>query len=1176
MPILTEDIKLMKSAVMADVPEGGGAMTGMAVVDGQSNNLFPDTSSMDRAIGRANVRKLFGAAQTDDVDMALGVHVIITDAPDDPLVHCTLMQTPGWADTRTAAQERIEKYLVKGPRHSYRLYDTHYAESLQIQLVSLVGGTPPVGGDALVLRNPGGQAEQFVRILRTKLETRTIAVIEGTGTVLLSADIVICTLGNKLDYDFFGPPAQRVGLNESEWAQVYTTNLAGGAQFYGIKPLALTAVPGDFSVTAAGGIYTPLVPAATVENLIVDVSPYTRRRTVSPSGYSNITAPSVTMTVGPGVVLKAPGPICPKSLALMLGGIAFSDSGDGLLLQGTSAVGAVDYSPGTITFGGAAPVYGLVVVSLTYRPATAVDADPYSAAFLVTGANQGRAYTNALTPLPAPGTLTFDYMVQGRWYTLSDAALHGKLAGADSSYGAGSINADTGSMAVTLGALPDVGSQLLASYGSAASATAYDLSTLPSALSTVIEIPWDKPLGTLRWTSVGVAKSATYSTGDAELLSLSGLPSLQRFRFTPTSIPDGQVTMDYSVQTPHSSTVIVESTVINPASTEYLNNNNGTYTLTDVVGTPMMEGSFSAQLTVRMPPNAVQPNSNAMLPIYDKGGRVLSEWTGPAGVTTVDLGSIAYDTGQIVLARPFGLSMWLRTYTPPSGQGWSMSGSYSNAIGEGSVVDEYMTQVKYQVGNPSETTYTSSEEITWTESTETMPVTLAGGWTLALPSSPMPDAINATVLQLGGALYTCNAGVLRSGWDVKTGMPAVANAGSLSEDGILSFSAVPAGVANVVTWANLTHDISSGLSSAGVFRTNTAPIKTGVFQLQCGESIGNANDTGAMSGDYTGSVDFLRGIVNWAGTEVDASALTYNAVGLEYLPLNKDLLGLDTVRLPLDGKVPIFRPADVQVVHNTVTTQLPNPLVKGTAYSLGRERIASVRVKDALGLLVPSSLYISDLDPGLITVPAASSLVDYTQPLSVDHRIEDMVVCAQADISGRIKFTSTLTHTFPAGSSFISSALAFGDLFARAYGYIEQATWTGEWTDELVGAAPSAANFNDGQCPVTVTNRGAITERWAVIRTNTTDFKVVGENVGDIGTGNTGVDCAPINPATDAPYFTLPALGWGNGWATGNVLRFNTTACAAPFWVVRTVLQGPATLQSDVFSLAFRLDVDRP
>ena len=93
MPILTQDIKLLKSAVMADTTDGGGAMTGLAVIDGQSNNLFPDTSADDRAAGRVQLRKVFGVAHTGDTDTLLGAHVIVTDAPDDPLVHCCLIKT---------------------------------------------------------------------------------------------------------------------------------------------------------------------------------------------------------------------------------------------------------------------------------------------------------------------------------------------------------------------------------------------------------------------------------------------------------------------------------------------------------------------------------------------------------------------------------------------------------------------------------------------------------------------------------------------------------------------------------------------------------------------------------------------------------------------------------------------------------------------------------------------------------------------------------------------------------------------------------------------------------------------------------------------------------------------------------------------------------------------------
>ena len=66
------------------------------------------------------------------------------------------------------------------------------------------------------------------------------------------------------------------------------------------------------------------------------------------------------------------------------------------------------------------------------------------------------------------------------------------------------------------------------------------------------------------------------------------------------------------------------------------------------------------------------------------------------------------------------------------------------------------------------------------------------------------------------------------------------------------------------------------------------------------------------------------------------------------------------------------------------------------------------------------------------------------------------------------------------------------------------------------------------------------------------------------------------NPATGVPYFHLPALGWGNGWATGNVLRFNTIGAQFPVWVVRTVQQGPESVPDDNFTLLIRGDVDTP
>ena len=1162
MTILTEDIKLLKSAVMADVPEGGGAMTGLAVVDGQSNNLFPDTSAMDRAFGRTGVRKLFGVAHSDDTDTLLGAHAMVTDAPNDPLVHCTLLKTAGWADTRAAAQDAIEKYLVKGPRCSFRLYDTHYAGSMQVRLISTVNGAVPVsGGSALVLRNPDG-TEQYVRILKVSAVVEPVALIEGGSTLVVNAVVATCDLGNALAFDVLGPPAFRAGVDEDAFAQVFMTNLAGGALFYGIKPLAVAGSPGDYSVMAAGGIYAPIVPAATVESALVDLYPLIQRPSLSRTALQSVTLPGVGVDLSTGTLLRTPTPIEPGSLTLDHAGTLFTDDGAGSIRQAGVTVGSIDYAAMVITL--AQGSYGYGTCAITYRPATTAGAATHSTGVKVTLANQGRVFTHAFEPPPAPGTLTISYMAQGRWYDLADNA-NGKIAGGDTSYGVGNINYATGSMGITLGAIPDVGSTLIYQWGVAASAAPY-AGAVPARLSSIFDIPAQASLATLvlTWLASGVAQTAACDangvlTGDATGKVAAKYKSgayVNEVTFEPASFPDGLVTAAWSL----AAAVSVTAT----------SNGGGSYTLAQ---TPVAPGSVA--LGVQLFPKSGFDIPSSLYVVDNGEGTLIAPNAGNAVIGTVN-----YASGAVQIAATVTLDIYerlVKNYTAASGQYYYEWRELRTAQSV-DVVFASVTSISHRKAGVGSTASATASPAAWQF---TLPV--AAGTTLRT---------NALLFTAGDDLYTASGGPVSRGWNAVTGAASTPAAGLVIDTGIITLTARPAGTANVLTLVNASVDKASGLSvGQGIFRVASAPLKVGVFQIQAGELVGAANDAGVVSGGgWTGNVDYQRGIVEWqrtlsylsgatygswvSGSPVSAEALSYNAVFLQYLPLDKALLGLDTVRLPLDGRVPIYRAGDLVVVHNTLTTQLPNPLVKGAVYDLGRERIASVRVKDALGVVVPSSLYVSDLNPGTLTVPPASNITPYTQPFTVENRIEDLLLCAEADISGQIKVTRALTHAFPAETSFVSSALPFGDMFARAYGYTEQDTWTGEWSDELIGGAP-LANFNEGQFPITTTNRGAITERWAMLFSSSTGYSVVGESVGIIGTGSTGADCAPINPATGAPYFTLPEGGWGAGWSAGNVLRFNTAACGSPFWVVRTVLQGPASLDSDVFSLAFRADVDR-
>lgn len=467
-------------------------------------------------------------------------------------------------------------------------------------------------------------------------------------------------------------------------------------------------------------------------------------------------------------------------------------------------------------------------------------------------------------------------------------------------------------------------------------------------------------------------------------------------------------------------------------------------------------------------------------------------------------------------------------------------------------------------------------------------VSANGPWFIdATPPTGLDVVTDGMVFQWADSVHATVSGVVFRGWNASTG--AGSNVGSASSGGLVQMNSLPAGGSNSVSWRNLAQDRTGGLSIYyGVFRTAVAPLKAGSFQLQAGSEIANANGGGVLSGDFGGLVDFQRGIVKWYVSDADqpsavpvaADDVTYNAVFLQYIPLDQTLLGLNTVRLPLDGKVPIYRAGGQVVVHNTLTTALPNPLTLGAAYDLGRERIAAAWVRTAAGVRVPGTKYTVDFNAGEITFPLGTDLTGLDQPFTVHHRIEDELLVMRADISGRIDLVSGLTHDYPAGTSYVSSKLRKGDLFARPVHHGERVSWQGSWDATFNNTSEPTASLNWIDHPIQVTNRGAIRERWALVFMSATTVRVFGENVGqvlfDVSITGTGFVDAANTQHPGSYYWRIPKLAFGSGWAAGNVILFETFPAGGTAWVTRTTLQGPATEVSDVATIAFRSDVDTP
>lgn len=306
---------------------------------------------------------------------------------------------------------------------------------------------------------------------------------------------------------------------------------------------------------------------------------------------------------------------------------------------------------------------------------------------------------------------------------------------------------------------------------------------------------------------------------------------------------------------------------------------------------------------------------------------------------------------------------------------------------------------------------------------------------------------------------------------------------------------------------------------------------------------------------------------------IDGSSVRYNAIAYTYIPLDSEILGLSATRLPLDGRVPIFRVGDIGIVSSSKTQELPSHIA-GQIYNLNDQRISWCELEDSQGTKVPFDMYVVDYDYGKVTLNGDFVMGALVAPIIAKYRYQDMGLIRDVQINGQITFTKPLTHNYDALDTIVGSALVIGDMQSRYTRKFVQQTWNNAWADEATGSGISA-NYNDALYPFAVTNKGAIQERWALIFTDNTNFRCVGEYSGQIGTGSVNADFAPINPVTGLPYFTVKKEGWGAGWANGNVLRFNTVAANFPVWVIRTVKQSEPTVMSDQFQIMLRGDIDR-
>lgn len=355
-------------------------------------------------------------------------------------------------------------------------------------------------------------------------------------------------------------------------------------------------------------------------------------------------------------------------------------------------------------------------------------------------------------------------------------------------------------------------------------------------------------------------------------------------------------------------------------------------------------------------------------------------------------------------------------------------------------------------------------------------------------------------------------------------------------------------------------------------RTAAAPVRPESFTAyaETGNATlrGDSQADGSITGDLTGTMDYDTGLFTVTAEQiVPPESLRYNAVSQISIPLDSTI-GINAVRLPADGRVPIFRAGDVIVIGNQITQDLGSAHTSGGTIALERPDADRVCIVDANGKHVLATQY--DIVSGSLKWAQNLDLSGYAMPLSAKLKYEEENRLMGVDISGSLKLQHGLSRDYPMENTYVSSAIIGGDLEVRATEPFSQAAWHKKYENTRHGDE-ILAKLNVKDFPIKLTSRGAINGRWLIEFSSSTQFRLYEERLGLVAESDTLTDLAPINPATDKPFFTLPSLAFGGGWEARNCIRFNTFTTMMGIWFIRAVQPtADKTSRADKFTACLR------
>jgi hypothetical protein len=1255
-----EDIQIKASQRMDDTDVGGGQMTSTQIVSGAVNQIFDDISRLSRVYGNVSLKKIYLSITTSTRKPYFGGHAIMTENVKDPNVGVCFFSSEDWFDTRTAARNRMESYLVKGPIFQAYLWGPHYRGTRNLSFITDPAWPIPGIGEVLVLvKNDGlsNEVVEYVRITDISSELRTFIYLYSGNSSEYSKKVISVTIGKSLSNDYVGQEASINGWALSAMpTHIYTTVAADASRYFGVTTLAEDATADNLQIKVKD-IMVPIVPSTQSESSITDYgvgSNVTMLLQTEPSGSTVTRSISYNITTNSKLFLGEA--ILPGSFSWS-GGLTLTDDGANNIYNGSIVIGSIDYTTGTIVFGN--PGVNLSGTgSVTYVPACAPTEISDTGGIQIEIGNRGFTYVYNCEPLPKKGTLKIDYLSGGKWYSIKDTG-YGQILGTDPAMGSGSVNFITGSVSMTLGAMPDIGSKILLFW--AKDAAHYDLSgeTLPLKYEfTTANEGITRNTLKIRWGASGSQCIMDNGNGDLVVATGSGES------WTPTATVVGYIKyatglcnfgIGASQTVPLSSESFRITYSYGDKFQETFNpirHPDGTVSFF-LSNTPVKPGTFAIEWhTLQEEYDGTSGMRRHIDPTHKFQDDGLGFFKNDIndGTTNWIQGHINYTTGEVHCMPdrkgtfPITTYIWFNTglfdenHVPlkeykfhsiqyrPAASIWPTDGTlvcdYSCTDGANSADYQLSLDKKFFVKS--------------TSNLEIIPGSLSfyAGIGTGTGTTYIVDPGN-------GKLFKDVIGTTGIGTQIGT-INYADRIIRISDDTI---------TARTLTIRNCLGTIAIDPVQIMMFRSPGTPIQPTSFGIKgtlsdgtvlTGASDFNGNIIGA---NVKGIIDYNNGICQvsfgaweedtysalppyvpgplnpanqpewyygaptdgngnvWHPKSVRASTINMNCVITSYLPLDADLLGMDPVRLPLDGKVPIFRDGYIIAIHNTETEALPTIVVPGALPQISRTDVDLIEVYDSRPEVDGGSQYwpdggnyTADKVNGVITILPTFDLSGFTQPMKALHRIEDVVLASDVQITGHISITQPLNRSYPKDTTQVSSVLPIGTLQSRAYNEFDQAVWSGVWSDTLIGNPVSLANYNFVDFPITVINKSCTKERWLILLKSPTTVDIIGENLGtqvsgiSIASGSLG-NYSPIDGLwlgdpgftggyiavrnknfANEPYWVMSIAGFGAGWALNNCLRFNTDAANYPIWMVRTTLQARETEDKDNYFMQFRGD----